>query len=93
MEKKMDKRSEVEITLDFPVQLADRLLERVTMRRPTVGDTLDYPVRDTSDMDGETKLYAKLCDLVPDELRLLDMADYGKLQKQFLLFRGISTCE
>lgn len=83
----MENKSVV-IKLEYPVQLADRTLNEVTIRRPTLGDLLDYPIRDTSDLDGEMKLYSRLCDLVPDEMRLLDMADYTKIQKQYLIFRG-----
>ncbi|MBD5641766.1 MAG: phage tail assembly protein [Desulfovibrio sp.] len=85
---KIDTRREVEISLDFPVQLPDRILDRVVMRRPKLSDLLAAPIRDTSDLDGEMRLYARLCDLVPDELQELDMADYEKIQKQYLLFRG-----
>ena len=85
---KIDTRREVEISLDFPVQLPDRILDRVVMRRPKLSDLLAAPIRDTSDLDGEMRLYARLCDLVPDELQELDMADYEKIQKQYLIFRG-----
>lgn len=78
----------VVISLEYPVQLADRLLTEVEMRRPNLGDLLDNPIRDLNDMNGEMRLYARLCDLVPEEIRELDMADYVKLQKQYLLFRG-----
>ena len=88
MSKDIDNRREVEITLDFPVQLADRKLEKVVMRRPRLSDLLAAPIRDLNDLDGEMRLYARLCNLVPDEIQELDMADYGKIQEQYLLFRG-----
>lgn len=84
---KFDTRREVEITLDFPVQLADRVLDRVTMRRPTIGDLVDHPIYDNKDIKGEFMLYAELCNLNPEELRLVDSADYDKIQKQFISFR------
>lgn len=87
MAKNMDMRQRVEIELDFPVQLADRMLDRVVMRRPVIGDLVDYPVQDTRDMKGELQLYAELCNLNPEELRLVDAADYDKIQKQFISFR------
>lgn len=33
------------ITLRYPAQLSDRTLSSITMRRPTVGDMLDYPIK------------------------------------------------
>lgn len=89
----MDTRKQVEIALDFPVQLADRLLDRVVMRRPAIGDLIDYPIYDVKDMKGELRLYAELCDLNPEELRLVDAADYDKIQKQFISFRSGSEAE
>lgn len=89
----MDNRKEVEIALDFPVQLEGRKLERVIMRRPTVGDLLDNPIRDVNDLDGETRLFGKLCGLVTEDMRRLDMKDYHKIQNQYLLFRDSATEE
>ena len=33
------------IALLYPAQLSDRTLSSITMRRPTVGDMLDYPIK------------------------------------------------
>lgn len=76
------------ITLEYPVQLADKMLEAVTMRRPTMGDVLDNPVKGELDFAGEMQLYATLCDLRTEDMRGLDPLDYQKLQKQYALFRN-----
>lgn len=86
----MTKDKTATITLDFPVQLADRLLTEVTMRRPTMGDLMDHPVSDARDFQGESRLYAALCDLKSEDLRNMDAEDYMKLQLQFMNFRGTS---
>lgn len=92
MAKKIDTRREVEITLDFPVQLADRKLEKVTMRRPTVGDLLKNNINGTGySLKDDIGFFADLCGLVPDEMELLDFTDYEKVQQQFFSFRGISN--
>ena len=84
------KEKTVDITLDYPVHLADRELENVTMRRPSVGDLMDFPVNATTGLKEELALVAHLCELHVDDLRLMDSEDYGRLQKQLLRFRGIS---
>lgn len=76
------------ITLEYPVQLADKMLEAVTMRRPTMGDVLDNTVKGELDFAGEMQLYAVLCDLRPEDMRGLDPVDYQKLQEQYALFRN-----
>lgn len=84
----MDKRSEVTIALDFPVQLADRKLTEITMRRPVMKDMLAHKVGANSGLKEDMALVAALCNLVPDELEQLDTCDYEKLQDQLLRFRG-----
>ena len=87
----MDKRQEVEIELDFPVQLADRKLEKVVMRRPTIGDLLKHNINgENYQLSDDIGFYAGLCGLVPDEMEQLDFMDYEKIQQQFFRFRGLS---
>lgn len=81
------------IKLDYPVQLADRLLTEVIMRRPTVGDLLDHPVRKDSSLADEVRMICTLTGLVEEDMRLMDAADYDKLQDQLALFRGLSREE
>lgn len=84
----MNKAKTVTITPDYPVQLSDRLLTEITMRRPTMGDVLDNPVKGELDFAGEMQLYAVLCDLRIEDMRGLDPVDYQKLQEQYALFRN-----
>lgn len=81
------------IKLDYPVQLADKLLTEVIMRRPTVGDLLDHPVRKDSSLADEARMLCSLTGLVEEDMRLIDAADYDKLQDQLALFRGLSREE
>lgn len=89
----MAKEKNVTIALDYPIQLADRELESVTMRRPTMGDLIDNPVRDGLDYRGEMRLFSALCDLHEDDLRMMDSEDYLKLQLQYVSFRGAKQPE
>lgn len=86
----MDKRKEVEITLDFPIQLADRLLERVTMRRPVMRDMVKHDIGADVNLANSMALIADLCNLAPPELDDMDTCDYEKLQNQLLSFRGVA---
>ncbi len=87
----MNKAPFATIALDFPVQLADRELAEVTMRRPTLDDEITY-VPNSRDpkvqLEQEARYFGHLCGLKVEEVRKLDMADYEKLQKQYLIFRG-----
>ncbi len=79
------------ITLNFPVQLADRELAEVTMRRPTLDDEIRYvpTSRDPKkQLEEEARYFGHLCGLKVEEIRKLDMADYEEVQKHYLIFRG-----
>ena len=82
----MSNRSET-IKLEIPIQLADRTLEEVTMRRPTMLDVRKNPVKGYGDVEGEMKQIGALCDLRLEEMDLMDAADYGRLQDIYLRFR------
>lgn len=83
----MDNRREVEITLDFPVQLADRKLEKVTMRRPVMRDMLKRQIGMDMTLQDSVNLIADLCGLVSADVEQMDTCDFEKLQNQLLQFR------
>ena len=85
----MDKRKEAVINLDFPVQLADRELTQVTMRRVTIKDMITHHMETGSGLAEEMELLCDLTGLNPSELERLDLVDYEKLQQQLLNFRGV----
>lgn len=86
----MEKPKSATVKLDYPVQLADRLLTEITIRRPSIGDLLDYPLGPETGLPEELALMAHLCGLHADDLRALDAEDYAGLQEQLLRFRGLS---
>ena len=86
----MAKEKSVTIQLEFPVELADRKLDAVNIRRPIMGDLEDFPVSVSTGLKEEMALVAHLCNLHAEDLRRMDAEDYDKLQKQLLQFRGIS---
>ncbi len=75
------------IKLEFPIQLADRLLEEVTMRRPTMLDLRKHPVKGIGDITGEMKQMCALTGLRLEEMDMMDSADYARLQEVYLRFR------
>ena len=58
------------IALRYPAQLSDRTLSSITMRRPTVGDMLDYPIKNGG-LDEEAALVAAPDGTLEKGLRML----------------------
>jgi hypothetical protein len=79
-------RSET-MTLEFPLQLADRTLTEVIMRRPIMRDVRRFPIKNNTDYDGEFRQFAFLCGLRPEEMEEMDTADYARLQQIYARFR------
>ena len=75
------------ITLKYPLTLADGVLSSLSLRRPDLGDLLDCPVKDGSDIKGEAVLLARLCGMNMEDFRKLDLEDYLQVQKSYLRFR------
>lgn len=89
----MKTEKQVTITLDFPVQLADRALTEVTLRRPTMKERVDFDGKKLEDVNEEMRLFARLTGLRYEEMLLVDMGDYDKIAQQFLQFRAPDTPE
>lgn len=86
---KPDASRSAALSLGYPVQLADRRLEEVTMRRPNMGDLLDHEPKGPDDVATEMELIGALCGLKISEMRLLDSTDYARLQDQYVRFRAV----
>lgn len=78
------------IELKHPVTVGDgSLLKSIDMRRPTIGDVIASKVKlGEGDIEGEMRLMAKLCGMVPEDMKLLDLADYMALNGQLARFLG-----
>lgn len=71
------------IVLKYPVRLnTGDTLQTLTMRRPRVGD-LRAVAHLKTDAEQELALLARITGLVPEDLDLLDLADYKVLQETF----------
>lgn len=80
----------VTIKLDYPVQLADRKLTEVIMRRPVVKDMLKHQKGQEMTLTEAAGLLADLCGILPEDIELLDVSDFEKLQNQLLSFRRMA---
>ncbi|WP_455020140.1 phage tail assembly protein [Kingella denitrificans] len=76
------------ITLTYPVRLATgQELTSITLRRPCVGD-LRAVAQFGSDVEQEIALFSRLAGLVPEDIDLLDFADYQAIQDWFRTLQG-----
>lgn len=76
-----------EVVLKYPVRLGSgHLLEKLTLRRPKVGDIRAVSHLAT-DAEQELVIFSRLTGLVPEDLDMLDFADYKVLQNSFRLFQ------
>ncbi|MDL2268876.1 phage tail assembly protein [Desulfosarcina sp. OttesenSCG-928-A07] len=89
----MKTEKQVTIILDYPVQLADRVLDEITLRRPTMKERVEFDGKKLEDVREEMKMFGRLTGLRYEEMLLLDMGDYDKIAKEFLRFRSPDTPE
>ena len=76
------------IKLTHPITINGAPCAALSMRRPKVKD-MRLARRGTEDAgDQEVALFANLCEVTPDDIDALDLADYGKLQEVFRGFTG-----
>ena len=68
------------IDLNYPL---DNGLKQLSIRRPKVRDMLASEKASGSDAEKEIRLFANLCEVAPDEIESLDMADYQALQQVY----------
>lgn len=76
----MDK---LKIDLTHPIDIDGTKVSVLRLRRPKVRDMLSVEKSVDNDAEKEIQLFANLCELTPENLLDLDMADYSKLQKAY----------
>ncbi len=77
------KNQSVIVTLSNPLNVDGANVSVLTVRRPKVRDMLAMENMTNNDAEKEIHLFANLCEVSPESLYELDMADYGKLQKVY----------
>jgi Phage tail assembly chaperone proteins, E, or 41 or 14 len=73
----------VKIELNQPIDIAGAKVSVLQLRRPKVRDMLSVEKSAENDAEKEIQLFANLCEVSPDDLLELDMADYATLQKAY----------
>ncbi|TQV72732.1 phage tail assembly protein [Exilibacterium tricleocarpae] len=68
------------MTLTYPIDSNGGRLEELTMRRPKVRDRLAAEKIQGNQADKEVRFIANLCEVAPEEIEELDMADYARIQ-------------
>lgn len=82
-------RTNVEIKLDFPVDMDGATVGVLTMRRPKVRDQLMAQKQAGNDpAKTEILLFSFLCEVSPSNMEELDIADYDKLREAYSVFRA-----
>jgi hypothetical protein len=74
------------VTLKYPVKADGTELRVLQMRRPKVRDQLHAEKQGTAtatSAEREIRLFANLCEVAPETLEDLDLADYRQLQETF----------
>ena len=74
------------IKLDYPVTVNNEKVTKLQLRRPTVLDMLAADEVQGSDAKKEIRMFCNLCEVAPEVIHALDIADYGKLQKAYQSF-------
>jgi hypothetical protein len=72
-----------EIILKHPFNVGGKKVEKLELRRPTVKDLRTMGRFGNSEEDKEIGLIATLCNLVPEDLDTMDLADYKAIQDSF----------
>lgn len=68
------------IKLDFPIDSDGVKTDKLTMRRPKVGDMLASDKSETSEAAKEIALFCNLCEVSPSVIHDMDLKDYQKMQ-------------
>ena len=82
------------VTLRYPVEIDGATIESLSIRRPIVRD-LRAAQRQAGagapDAEVELAMFSNLCEVFPETLDAMDLADYLELQRQYERFLSRSS--
>jgi hypothetical protein len=85
------------VNLQYAVQLSDRKITALDIRRPKVRDQMIADKQNQDAADKEIHLMSLLANVEPSVIHELDMVDYEEVQKVIVNFRkkksGKETCK
>jgi len=71
------------IELKHPITINGTEVSVLQLRRPKVRDMLTAEKGGGSDAEKEILMFANLCEITPDSIQCMDLADYGALQRTY----------
>lgn len=72
------------IVLKYPIEIDGKQATELKMRRCKVRDQLAVTsMKNLTDQEREVRMFANLCEVPPDAIENLDIADYMKLSEVF----------
>lgn len=84
----IDRRTTVDIPLDFPVTVDGETINSLTMRRPKVRDSFKAQRTGGNEFERGLAIMGELCERPQEVLLELDEIDLEKLQEQYGRFTG-----
>ena len=76
----------MQIKLSHPVMSDGTELRVLNLRRPKVRDVILAAKLGGSDEEKEVRMFANLCEVTPETIEDLDIADYKELQESYKAF-------
>ena len=76
----------MQIKLSHPVMSDGTELRVLNLRRPKVRDVILAAKLGGSDEEKEVRMFANLCEVAPETIEEMDIADYKELQKSYKAF-------
>lgn len=87
-EREFDRRTSVDIDLDFPITVDGQTIAKVTMRRPKVRDSFKAERAKGGELEKGIALLCDLTELPEEHLLEFDTIDLEKLHGQLEAFTG-----
>lgn len=73
------------VSLEYPITVNGQEIDRLSLRRPRVGDQMAMRKHSKDEAAQEIFLFSALAEVSPADIEKLDMKDYQKLQE---VYRG-----
>ncbi|ELL9329669.1 phage tail assembly protein [Vibrio fluvialis] len=75
------------LKLEYPIEIGGKKIEELNIRRPLVRDQLIADKQNKDTADKEVNLMSLLAGVDQEVIQLLDLEDYGEVQKVIMGFR------
>jgi hypothetical protein len=79
------------IELKYPITIDGTEVRALYMRRPKVRDQILSSKTGKTEEEQEVRLFANLCEVAPENIEDLDLADYKQLADAYTRFFGAES--